>query len=544
MLRRLKVILILLTVCGNIIAQRADNQVLYDSIAHLSLKQLNRWDLMCAAQKLIAENKKLDPIIAEAVVYTVSERTVTTIVPDIYNEFSDEQLSEVVRFMNTDAYHSVSSYALSEELNLLLIHEMVEYLKLSASWVSNIAPLKNKQYSTLVRKYLLLVYGNSLFEEIVQPLIAQVKEVSGVNDVGQLNEMKKVFKTKLPVYFEAVLFKHISQEQLRKIVDFYSQPYMNQVLKCSSHLTRPVLNGLALNPSAFYQKATKELGNLILIKDTSAIVRSYVHMLPYMAMYSEKVNDTPLLIGNMNHGRSTIRKGVSKTTLQQNGQNVEMNEEGYFIDKELHGNGIMEISRSTYRQREEGYFAFGHLYGLGRKEVTFVTIDGLPCRQIINGYFHEGRLNGEVEYKEQIDFVSSASSDVPIYTFSRFGLDLMCKAPRQSANMESSTLDIHILGLVIDDKLNGRAEVSLSNGDYYRGVFMNGYFLDGTAHVTNKDGSVYEGEFIGGRYEGEGKLTRADGSWEEGIFMFGSFFSGTKRDKRGNIHKIQPQELN
>ena len=73
---------------------------------------------------------------------------------------------------------------------------------------------------------------------------------------------------------------------------------------------------------------------------------------------------------------------------------------------------------------------------------------------------------------------------------------------------------------------------------------MNGYFLDGTAHVTNKDGSVYEGEFIGGRYEGEGKLTRADGRWEEGIFMFGSFFSGTKRDKRGNIHKIQPQDLN
>ena len=127
-----------------------------------------------------------------------------------------------------------------------------------------------------MRKYLLLVYGNSLFEEIVQPLIAQVKEVSGVNDVGQLNEMKKVFKMKLPVYFEAVLFKHISQEQLREIVDFYGQPYMDQVLKCSSHLTRPVLNGLALNPSAFYQKATKELGNLILIKVQKLYVQFHV----------------------------------------------------------------------------------------------------------------------------------------------------------------------------------------------------------------------------------------------------------------------------
>ena len=72
---------------------------------------------------------------------------------------------------------------------------------------------------------------------------------------------------------------------------------------------------------------------------------------------------------------------------------------------------------------------------------------------------------------------------------------------------------------------------------------MNGYFLDGTARITYKDGNVYEGEIMSGRYEGKGKLTRADGSWDEGIFMFGSFFSGTKRDKRGELHKIQPRSL-
>lgn len=242
------------------------------------------------------------------------------------------------------------------------------------------------------------------------------------------------------------------------------------------------------------------------------------------------------------HGK--IRNGKVTVRTQRGNESVVVVEKGVFVDYELCGKGTMTLSKGTYKQGEEGYFNRGMLYGKGVKRSSSVSDENWNCNQAISGYFFQGVLSGEMLYEEQITNISNASGDNAMVTFTRFGLELSCQIPPQSSkSVSKGSLTLRIKCAVINEKLNGRGEVTLSSGDYYKGEFMNGYFLDGTARITNKDGSIYEGELVSGRYEGEGKLTHADGSWEEGTFMFGSFVSGMRRDKRGEVHDDQLQRL-
>ena len=537
-LRLIILILICLISSSVIIAQSSDKLVMSDSVVNLSLKQLNRWDMICAAKKLTEENSRLDPIIAEAIVYTVSERTTCLMIADVYRDFTDEQFREIIRFMDTEAYCRISSSLVSESLSQLVSSEIAKYMNSDTSWKSSIVASNNKPFNALVDKFLKLPNNKDLFKDIAQPLID--KQKTEVDDSEKLSEIQKALQKNFSNYLKVVLAEHISQEQLQEVVDFFSKPYMSTILGKTVPPMKPILNDVMKNPKAFYQKATKELGNLISVKDTSAIVREYIQLLPHMPVTWDELSDELISFNEKSPNKGNIRKGTSKTSLQKHGQNIEMEEKGFFIDRELHGNGSIEIKRgSTFYQREDGYFAFGNLYGKGKKQSVSVSNEGWTCNQTINGYFYQGVLSGEMEYKELIENISNTTSEDVIYTFSRLGIEFACQVPKQS----STSLTIRAKGNVVNDKLNGKAEITLSNGDYYKGVFMNGYFLDGTARITYIDGNIYEGEIMSGRYEGNGKLTRADGSWDEGTFMFGSFFSGTKRDKRGELHKIQPRSL-
>ena len=95
MKRKLKMtILLLLCLSSSMVAQDSEKSVLCDSVVNLSLKQLSRWDIMNAAKKLTEENNRLDPIIAEAIVYTVNEKMASSLIAESYREFTDSQIRE------------------------------------------------------------------------------------------------------------------------------------------------------------------------------------------------------------------------------------------------------------------------------------------------------------------------------------------------------------------------------------------------------------------------------------------------------------------
>lgn len=241
-----------------------------------------------------------------------------------------------------------------------------------------------------------------------------------------------------------------------------------------------------------------------------------------------------------------IRVGTVTTFSKKDGVDIKLVEKGDFIGQELNGIGYIELMQGESHQTEEGYFSNGKLYGKGVKKNSFVGPDNWNCHQTISGIFHKGILSNEITYEENIDNISNTSADYTAWTITRLGLDFSFGIPRQVANeVGSASLSVHIRGDVRNEKLNGKAEVFLSNGDYYKGTFINGYFLSGDARITNSDRSIYEGGVISGRYEGDGKLIYEDGSYDEGLFMFGSFVNGVRKDKDGEVlYNIRTQRLN
>ena len=160
------------------------------------------------------------------------------------------------------------------------------------------------------------------------------------------------------------------------------------------------------------------------------------------------------------------------------------------------------------------------------KKYTYTDKYDLTYGQTTEGYFHEGNLEGDMVYDELITNISPQN-----WRFTRFGFKINYYAEEAT----SDSLAIHIKGTVTNDKLNGEAEITISNGDYYKGIFKNGEFKEGVVRQTNSNRSVYEGEMKNGKYEGQGKLTYSNGNYDEGTFMYGTCIDGVCKDKRGRV---------
>lgn len=253
--------------------------------------------------------------------------------------------------------------------------------------------------------------------------------------------------------------------------------------------------------------------------------------------------------GNLKTGTLTVKTTKDVITMK-----------GNFINNyQLHGMGSFELDGKVAYQHEEGLFAYGKLYGEGHRtckwkernasevydgEFFAGEYQGKGIRKeylrnekydntftkITDAEFYEGKVNGEMVYEEYITNISG------IWTFTRFGFEMPYSDFRMSSeNSISEVPVIRIIGTAIDDKLNGDAEITLSNGDYYKGTFKNGEFVEGTVRITYSDASMYEGEMKNGKYEGKGKYTEPYGFSDEGTFLYGICIDGVRKNEQGKV---------
>ena len=68
--------------------------------------------------------EELDPVVAEAVIYAVTQQMVKPITTKSYSHLSEEQLEEVLNFMNSEAYRRLSSNEIATELSVILVVDM------------------------------------------------------------------------------------------------------------------------------------------------------------------------------------------------------------------------------------------------------------------------------------------------------------------------------------------------------------------------------------------------------------------------------------
>ncbi len=78
----------------------------------------------------------------------------------------------------------------------------------------------------------------------------------------------------------------------------------------------------------------------------------------------------------------------------------------------------------------------------------------------------------------------------------------------------------NLVGCVSGNCQNGEGVSRNSSGSLYEGTFENGKF-EGTGKMTYRDGDIYEGEFSKGKMHGPGKYTYADGQTYVGDFSNG-----------------------
>lgn len=686
--------LLLFFLNNNSIAQGFNEQILKDSIINLSFNQLSRVDMITVAKKLIEKNKGVDPIIAEAVIYSLGKKKARNDLEELSKKLTENQLKDIICFMNSEAYLRLSSNEFSDALEDILITDIKGFFTNGESWLFNVSPLSDKNFNELSDKYLKLTNDVVASNRRVESLVLRLKNEMGIDDTYMITTITKQIQNNYYLYCKNVLVDYISKEQLQEIVEFYSQPYA-----FSTNLTttpvRLFLNTIIENPKMFEKMIKDNYGSLVRIKDTTSIVRDYMTRLPNIPLYGRTRPIYPILTLSLKgkstytgqtrdgqpHGKGilTNKKGVLYsgyykmgkrhglvTTFYMNGdsitqmwvddkvmedqntdigksvplfkgepmgygfkltngireeglfvdgklegyakrENIEDNiiEEGWyekgvmtrggiktrnsenkttmfegeqfysqryglikegsiiesrksdgndvktiktgsFIGSEFHGNGSIEMVQAGFQQCEKGYFSNGRLYGKGLKISNSVGPDNWICQQTSSGVFYQGELKNEIVYEEHINNISNIGTDYDAWTITRLGLEFSFGIPHQTANKTNAdSLRILIKGEIRNDKLNGNAEVILSNGDYYRGVFVNGYFLNGNARITNKDRSIYEGGVISGRYEGDGKIIYADGTCDEGLYMFGAFVNGVRKDKNGEVlYNIRSQRLN
>lgn len=690
----------LLCISGNAMAQSNEREALIDSIVDASLNQVGRMQMIQAAKEYTDE---ADPITAEAAMYTMTQEVLRQIFVKSYGGLTDDQLKNVARYMGSEANQRISSNEVSEGLTLYLLPDMMGYLLSTVSgtsWKSEVPSLNDKEYGALVDRYIELTGALSVFDKVMDPLMAKIKQEMGASVSRMMASMMTRIQKNYPAYYKAALVRYVSKEHLQEAINFYSQPYMLEVQQSAMNLGASLMNGGIEDMEAFAEQMMKFLDEKGEIEDTSSVVMDYIACLPYLPVYNtvdsifpvrtltmKKASYTGQTRDGLAHGKGVLtdKKGIRYsgdfrkgkrhgliTTYYLNGDSAQYiwandkifvaynhdlskpvsfykgkamgygykttvvgKEEGLFIDGELcgqgkatygelikegrfvggslvegrtidkstankivqfegelfndglmyeikkgtikivtkkdgnktaavktgtfvngvmHGMGSWEYGENGYTQHNEGYFAYDKQYGKGYrarkwdendatevyegeffagkyqgqgvKKYTYTDKYDLTYGQTTEGYFHEGNLEGDMVYDELITNISPQN-----WWFTRFGFKINYYAEEAT----SDSLAIHIKGTVTNDKLNGEAEITISNGDYYKGIFKNGEFKEGVVRQTNSNRSVYKGEMKNGKYEGQGKLTYSNGNYDEGTFMYGTCIDGVCKDKRGRV---------
>ena len=709
----LGMVAMLLCISNGMIAQSNEREALIDSIVTISLNQSGRIKMIEAAKEGNAEN--LNPIEVEAFIYTMGQQLSRPIVAKSYANLTNEELEEVLRFINSEANRRISSNEVAEGLSLYLLPDMMGYLLSSisgTSWKSEVPSLNDKEYGALVDRYIELTGALSTFDEVMNPLMGEMKSKMGSSAMGMMSAMITKIKKNYPAYYKAALVDYVSKEQLQEAIDFYSQPYMLKVQQNAKNLSTSLVDKVMKDPEAFAKQIATLVDDSETTMESSSVVKDYISRLPYLpiynkvdsifpvrtltmkkkatytgqtrdglahgkgvltdkkgvrysgdfrrgkrhglittyhlsgdsaqyiwaddkvlaayntdlskpastykskaigygykttllgkeegffidnelygqgkATYGNVIKEGRFVGGSLVEGRITnqaennkivqfegelfnnsliyeIKKGTTKIVTKTKGKEATSVKQGTFINDEMHGMGSWEYCEDGYSSYNEGYFAYNELYGKGHrtrkwdennaaevydgdffagryqgkgvKKYTFTDKYNITYDQSTNGFFHEGVLKGDVVYDELISDITFDTKDLwSTWTFTRFGFKIPHGAyhrPERKNGLDSLT--IHIEGTVIEGKLNGEAEITLSNGDYYKGIFKNGEFMEGIARKTNSNRSVYEGEMKNGKPEGKGKQTFSNGDYDEGTYKNGRCVDCVHKDKRGKV---------
>ena len=544
----LGLVVALLCMSGNVMAQSNEREVLIDKIVNQSLNQMSRVKMIQLAKEYTDE---LDPIEAEAAIYAISQQLARPIVAKSYSNLTEEQLKEVLRFMRSDAYHRISSDGVAESLGLYLFVDMMgymvytEYARIlgvqpsSTSWKPFVSPLNDKEYSSLVDDYIELTGALSVFDKVMPQIKEKLKQEMDVNTAGMMTSMIKRMQKYYPVYYKAALIEYVSKEQLQEVVDFYSRPYMIEVSKAAKGTMMSLPDEVMKDSEALEKMMLRYFENNA---DMSSVVHAYIARLPYMPVCNrvneifpvrtlamkKKATYTGQTRDGLAHGKGVLtdKKGVRYsgdfkegkrhgliTTYLLSGdsvsqvwandkllkeQNTDLAKHASHYKDEVMGYGY----NTTEDGREEGFFIDGSLEGYGKrtkngvKEEGWFDDGGLTKGRIIDNSAHDKNVQFEGELlKGLVSEIRKGTTRIDAKTNGK-----------KTTRIKTGTL--------VDGVMHGIGSWEYEENGYTQhdeGCFAYDklYGKGSRTRKWNKESRVenYDGEFFAGKYQGQGVET-------------------------------------
>ena len=550
MKRKIAVMLVaFLGITFGVVAQSNERDMLIDSIVDVSVNQLDRVRMIQSTKEYV---DKVDPIIAEAVAYTLAQQIAKPLVVETYAQLTEEQLKEVLRFMRSDAQRRISSSQVAEKLSVSLAVDLIGNFAAvlsGTSWKSDIPSLNDKEYSAMVDKYLELSGALSLFDDLLGPAMAEIKKEMGASAASMMSSMMKQIRKNYPAYYKVALVDYVSKEQLQQAIDFYSQPYMLEVQQMAKNRGVSLMSGAMQDTEAFAKQLEKFFEKNVTIKDTFAVVKNYIARLPYMPVYNDVKPIFPIRTLEMKKGATytgqthdgvaygkgllTDKRGICYsgdfkegkrhgliTTYYQNGDSaryvwaddkiVSQYSDDTSKPAPTHKGKAMGYGYTTsMTSREEGFFIDGLLEGPGRRNYSYSgeTEDGLFHK----GVFVDGRVISPSN-TSVVQFDGERLSEKQEHRIKKGSIkNITTKGGEKTVAIRNGTF--------INDVMHGMGSWEYGEdgfSSYQEGCFAYNK-LYGKGHRTRKwdeENAIetYDGEFFAGKYHGKGimKFTYTD----------------------------------
>ena len=98
--------------------------------------------------------------------------------------------------------------------------------------------------------------------------------------------------------------------------------------------------------------------------------------------------------------------------------------------------------------------------------------------------------------------------------------------PKYTGNGILHTNDAIYTGDFVNSEYTGKGSLEYLNGNYKKGLFLDGALQEGTVNLHYKDSSSYLGEMKNEKFNGQGIYSWSDGNYKKGLFLDGALQEG------------------
>jgi len=207
--------------------------------------------------------------------------------------------------------------------------------------------------------------------------------------------------------------------------------------------------------------------------------------------------------------------------------------EGGFFEGKRHGKGML----STTAERFHGQWTYGQKDGTGIDTLMFAD-----HMEIYEGPFVQGKYQGEgkwsfikdgaVTTSYEGNFTLGIRTGEGAYKIGERTLRGTWEDDRVTGSGICFAPEGVYQGTFVKGFYEGDGRLDYTNGDRYEGRWARGE-KDGTGKMVWADGKVYEGKWLVGQPHGEGIMYLTNGRIQEGIFVEGKF------DRRAEVAEVE-----